>query len=191
MRLVTPEKPPRRNRDGLKIRILSALAFDGISAYPVFGLCGCNIQPHLPAQNTGDKSSHRVRLPAGGFHQVRPGGSARSLQQVQEFRGLAAVAAASGVFSRLSRLRLPFGVLSWGGLFARLGLPRRHVARTCGDTGLFGWSWLRRWGGFGFSHIFWNYVHCDFSLGGDYRDDHIHHSGPLRLQAKSDGCDRW
>jgi hypothetical protein len=191
MRPVKQEKPPRQNRSGLMNPFLSALAFEGIPAYAVFGLRGDDVQSHLPAQNTRDKTSNRVSLPAGGFHQLRSRGSAGSLQQVKKLRGLGAAPAASGVFCRLNRLRPPFGVLRRGGLFARLALRRRHVARTCPDTGLFGGSWLRGWGrGFASSGIFWYYVHFDFSFGGDYRD-HINRSGSLGLQAKSEGGGRW
>jgi hypothetical protein len=192
MRPVKQEKPPRQNRGGLQNPFLSALTLQRIPAYPVFGLCGDEFQSHLSAQNTRDKSSDRVSLPAGGFHQVRSRGSAGSLQQVKKLRGLGAAPAASGVFYRLSRLRPPFGVLRLGGLFARLALRRRHVARTCTDTGLFGRSWLCGWSsGFAMSGIFWNYVHFDFSFGGDYRDDHINRSGSIGMQAKSEGGGRW
>lgn len=191
MRPVKQEKPPRQNRGGEKDPIFSALAFEGIPAYPVFGLCGDDVQSHLSAQNARDKSSNRVGLPTGGFHQVRSRGSAGSLQQVKKLRGLGAAPAGSSVFCRLSRLRRPFGVLRRGGLFARLTLGRRHVARTCGDTGLFGRGWLRGWGrGFASSGIFWYYVHFDFSFSGDYRD-HINRSGSIGLQAKSEGGGRW
>jgi hypothetical protein len=192
MRPVKQEKPPRQNRGGQKDPTLSALALEGIPAHSVVGFRGDDAQTLLLNQYSGDEPSDRVSLPAGGFHQIRSRGSAGSLQQVKEFRGLAAVAAASGIFCRLSRRRPGFGFLSWGGLFARLALRRRHVARTCADTGLFGRSWRRGRGRcFAISGIFWNYVHCDFSLGGDYRDDHINHSGPFGLQAKSDGGGRW
>ena len=98
MRSVNQEKPPRQNRGGEKDPILSPLPLERIAAHPVFSLCGCDIQSHLSSQDARDKSSNRVSLPAGGFHQIRPAGSAGSLQQVENPSGLAALAGAGGVF---------------------------------------------------------------------------------------------
>ena len=187
MMYVNQEKPPRQNRGGQKNSILSALALQRIPALPVFGFAGSDVQPHLPSQNARDKSSNRVSLPAGGFHQIRPSGSAGSLQQVEKLGGFAALAGTGGLFYRLSRLGGFVGLLCRSSLFARLALRRCHVGRTCGDTRPFGRNRLPgRGGAFAIGGIFCNIVHFDFSFGGDYRDDHINRSGFLGLQADSD-----
>jgi hypothetical protein len=72
VRSVNQEKPPRQNRGGEKDPILSPLPLERIAAHPVFSLCGCDIQSHLPSQDARDKSSNRVSLPASGFHQSAP-----------------------------------------------------------------------------------------------------------------------
>jgi hypothetical protein len=188
---VKQEKPPRQNRDGQKDPICWALALEGIVALSVFSFRGNDGQALLLNQYSGDEPSDRVSLPTGGFHEILPGSSAGSLQQAKELSRLAALTDAGGGFCRLRRFRAPFGVLRGCSPFARLTPRRRHVARTCGNTRLFSRSQLHGRGtDLAIGGSFWNIVHFDFSFGGDYRDDHINHSGSCRLQTKSDGDGR-
>ena len=191
MRPVKQERPPWQNRGGQKEGILSALALQRIPAHSVVGFRGNDAQTLLLNQYSGDEPSDRVSLPTGGFHEILPGSSAGSLQQAKELSRLAALTDAGGGFCRLRRFRAPFGVLGGCSPFARLTPRRRHVARTCGNTRLFSRSQLHGRGtDLAIGGSFWNIVHFDFSFGGDYRDDHINHSGSIGLQAKSDAGGR-
>src|SRR5579862_6839657 len=162
-RITDKEKPPKRNPGGQREPIGWASAFDRVAPLPVLGLGGRDCQAHLLAQNTGDKSSDRVSLPAGGFHEILPGGATGALQQVKELGGFAAVAGTSGLLGRLGRLgrlRACVGLLRRGSLCGRLTLGRRDVAPVCGNTRPFGGSRLPGWGtGLAVGGFFWNSVH--------------------------------
>jgi hypothetical protein len=192
MKYVDKEKPPRLKLGGKNKSIGWASALQRIAALSVLDLGGCHFQAHLPAKHAGNKSANRVSLPARGFHEIRAGSTPGAPQQVQEFGSFAALAAVGSLLARLGRLGGRVGFLRPGTPFGRLALGRRDVARVCADTWPFRRTWLAGWGILlGIGGIFWNNVHFDFSFGGDYRDDHINHSGSLRLQANSAGGDRW
>jgi hypothetical protein len=188
MKYVDKEKPPRKVPGGQESSIGWTSALQRIATLPILDFGGRYPQAHLLAEHAGDKSPHRVGLPAGGLHEIRAGGPAGAPQQVQELCSLAALAAVGRLLARLRRLRGRVGFLRPGGLFAGLALGRRNGARLCGHTGLFRRTWLAGWGTLlGIGGIFCNNVHLDFSFGGDYRDAHINHSGSFRLQANSAG----
>jgi len=191
VKYVDKEKPPRRKLGGHNNSIGWTSALQRIAALPVFDLGGRHFQSHLPAEHAGNESPHRVSLPAGGFHEIRAGGTSGAPQQVQEFGSFAALAAVGHLLARLRRLRGRIRFLRPSSLFGRLTLGRRDVARVCADTRLFRRGWLAGWGTLlAIGGIFWNNGHFDFSFSGDYRNDHINHSGSLRLQANSDGDSR-
>src|ERR1019366_10210184 len=164
-RIADKEKPPRRNPGGEKEPIRWASALERVAALPVRGLGGRDGQAHLLAQDAGDKSSDRVSLPAGGFHQIRPGSATRALQQVEEFGGFAALARTAGLLARLGRRRAFVGFVRRGGLGGRPSLRRRDVPRVCGNVRLFGGRRLHGWGiALVVSTFFWNLVHIGFLL---------------------------
>jgi hypothetical protein len=182
------EKPPRRNPGGQNGPNRWASALHSIAALLILGLGGRHRQSHLLAQGTGHKAPDRVRLPAGGFHELLQGGAAGALQQVEDLGGLAALAGACCLLGRLGRHCAFGGLLRRVGLVARPGLGRRNVSLLCGDPRLFGALWrLSRGTGLYVGGFCWDAVHIAFcSFSGDYRD-HIDHSGSPELQANSDG----
>jgi hypothetical protein len=184
-RIADKEKPPRQNLGGEKEPIGWASALERVAALPIRGLGRRDGQAHLPAPDPGDKSSHRVSLPAGGFHQIRPGSATRALQQVKELGGFAALAHRAGLLARLGRRRACVGFVRTGGL-GRPSLGRRDVPRVCGNVRLFGGRGLHGWAmALVVSSFFWNLVHIGFLLGGDDRDGHINRSNSSELQAES------
>ena len=142
MRSLDKEKPPRKNPGGHKNPIGWASVLERIAALAVRDFGRRDFQAHLPAQHARNKSPYRVSLPAGGFHEICAGGATGALQQVQELGSFAALAAAGGLLARLDRLCGLVGFLCPGGLFGRLALRRRDVARVCAHTRLFCRSWL-------------------------------------------------
>jgi len=177
------EKPPRRCPGGETSANWCFSALECVAARTILDLRGRDGQAHFLAEDARDESAHRMRLPAGGFHEIGTGGAARALQQAKELGGLATQGGRSRRLGRLGRLPAAVGLPRPGRLYGRLALGWRDAARVSGDAGALGGSWFPRWGtrvGF-----FWNFVHIAFSLGGDYRDDHIHCSGSGELQAKS------
>jgi len=188
MKYVDQERPPRQAPGGQESSIGWTSALQRIPALPILAFGGRYLQAHFLAEHAGNKSPHRVGLPAGGFHEIRAGGPARAPQQVQDLGGFAVLATVGRLLARLRRLRGRVGFLRPGGLFARLAPGRYDGARLYGHTRLFRRTRLAGWGTLlGIGGVFWNNVHFDFSFRGDYRDDHINPSGSFRLQAKSAG----
>ena len=180
------ENPPRECPGGETDANWCFSALECVAARPILDLGRCDGQAHFLAEDAGDESTDRMSLPAGGFHKIGGGGATRALQQAKELSGLASQAGSSRRLGRLGRLPPAVGLPRPGGLYGRLALGWRDVARPSCDAGVFGGSWLRGWGiRVGVSRFFRNLVHIAFSLGGDYRDDHIHRSGSERLQANS------
>lgn len=178
--------PPRRNPGDRENPIRWRSALERVTALPVRNLGGGDGQAHFPGQNARDKASNRVSLPTGGLHQIRTSGAPRAHQQVENLCCLGSLTGVRGLSCRLGRLCAPVGFLRWGNPFGRLALRRGHVARTSGDTGLFGRGWLPGRGADLGIGDFWNIVHLDFSFCGDYRE-HMNHSGSLQLQADCSG----
>jgi hypothetical protein len=125
------EKPPRQNPGGQTDVTCWTSALERVTALPVFDFGGGNGQAHLLAQDTGDKPSDRVSLPAGSFHKIFSGGATGPLQQVEELDGLAASDSA-GFPRRLGRLRAFVGLLGRGPTLAwttrRAAVVRRRAA---------------------------------------------------------------
>lgn len=154
------------------------LVLDRVAAFPVLALCRGDFDAHFLAKRPRKESAHRVRLPAGGFHQFLGGRAAGSLQQVDNLGGFAAVAGGIGLVRGLTR----FGRFLGGGrLLPRLFLLRRNVGATCANRGAFGGFRLGRIGRF---RLFCDARH-GFSLRGGYRVDDIDHSVRARLQGDS------
>ncbi len=188
MRYVDKEKPPRQAPGGEESSIGWTSALQRIAALPILDFGGRYLQAHFLAEHAGDKSPHRVGLPAGGFREIRAGRPTGAPQQVQDLGGFAGLATVGRLLARLRRLRGRVGFLRPGGLFAGPALGRRDRARLCGHARLFRRVWLAGWSTWlGIGGVFWNNVHFDFSFRGDYRDAHINHSGSCRLQANSAG----
>jgi hypothetical protein len=180
------EKPPRQDPGGTKDLFRWPSPLERVTALPVLDLGGCDGQSHLPAQDARDKSSDRVSLPAGGFHEILSGGASGAPQQVKELGALGAVSGTDRLLGRPGRLRAPVGLLRSGSLGGRLTLGRRDVPPVCGNPRPFGGSWSPGWdAGLIVYCFFRNNVHSVFSFSGDYRDDHISHSGSPQLQADS------
>src|SRR5258706_2194444 len=124
------QKPPGRSpaADGFS----KMSRFYGIGALAVLALGGCHGQAHLLADRPRQEPAYRIRLPASGFHQFLRGGSAGSLQQFQDFGGLAAIPCGSALLFALGR----FGrFLGGGGLLSPLCLLWRNVRAPLGSTG--------------------------------------------------------
>jgi len=105
--------PPSGNPAARGRRDGSASAFDGVGALAVFALGGNDGQAHLLADGPRQEPANAVRLPASGLHQFLSRNAAVPLQQVQDLRGLAAVAGAFGLFRGFGR----FGRFLGGGAF--------------------------------------------------------------------------
>src|ERR1035437_2812640 len=164
-RFTDKEKPPRQNPGGAKDPIRWPSPLERVTALPVLDLGGRDGQSHLPAQDAGDKSSDRVSLPAGGFHEILPGRAPGAVQQVKDLGALGAVSGTDGLLGRLGRLRV--GLLRPGSLGGRLTLGRRDVPPVCGNPRPFGGSWLPGWGtGLVVDFFFWKTVHTVFSFSG-------------------------
>lgn len=180
------EKPPRQWPGGEMDANQCPSALQRIAARPILDLGRRDGQTHLLAEDAGDESTDRMRLPTGGFHQIGSGGAAGALQQAEKLGGFTALACRGSLLGRLGRRCAPVGLPRPGGLHGQLALGRRDVARVCGNLGLIGGSRLPGWGtGLDDGGFFLNFVHIAFSLGGDYRDDHIHRLGSTKLQAES------
>lgn len=175
-------KPPRRNPGGQMEPTWWPSAFDRVTTLPVCCLCRSDGKTHPPAQDTRNKSSDRMGLPAGDFHQILPAGAARAFQQIQELSGLAALVGTGNALGRLRRLTPSVGFLGRSSLRGRLTFRRRDVARVCGNLWPFGASRLVGLHNGLDGSFFWKIAHVVFSLGGDYRDDHINHSDSAQLQ---------
>src|ERR1017187_2786122 len=80
-----------RNRAGRR-NLRAMLLAEGVAALPVRALGGRDRQPQLLADGSGEEAPERMRLPAGGLHQVLQGGAVGALEQVQDLGGLAALA---------------------------------------------------------------------------------------------------
>jgi hypothetical protein len=184
IRIGTKEKPPRQELGGGKEQIAQASAFQRVTTLSILD-CRCNLETHFLAEHTRDEASHRVSLPAGGLHEIRPGGAGGPLQKVEDLGRFATLTGTLSVLGRLRQLCAHVGFLLRTGLLGRPGLGGRNVARLCASARAFGRGRFGdRGGGLGIRGLFWNLVHCVFSLGGDYRD-HIHRSDSPRLQGKS------
>src|SRR5260370_485509 len=82
-------------------------ALDRIAALPVLALDGVYDQAHLLPHCPGKEASDGMREPAGYFHQLFCGGAARTLQQVQDFGGLAALAGYLRLFAAFGAASAP------------------------------------------------------------------------------------
>jgi hypothetical protein len=137
------EKPPRQDPGGRDITIRDDSRLEHVAALPVFGF-GTHLEPHSPAKHSGDEPSHRVGLPAGRFHQVRPGRSAGTLEQGHAPRRLATLAGSRALLGQLGRTSPVVGLLCPSSPLWPLSLGRRNVPRVCANVGLFGRSRRRR-----------------------------------------------
>jgi len=178
----TKEKPPRQDPGGEKKRTVSASTLQGVATFSILDR-GRDLETHLLSEHTGNETAYRVSLPASGFHEIGPGGAGRALQQIED---LGRFATFPGTLPVLGRLCAHVGFLRRGGLLSRLAFGGRRVPRLCANTPAFRRGRLGgRGGNLGVRGLFWNFVHCVFSLSGDDRD-HIHRSDSRRLQANSD-----
>jgi hypothetical protein len=93
-----PERktPPGGNPAARWMRRCGSSALHGIAALPVLALRGRHGQPHLFADRPREEAANRMFLPARQLHQFLERRAVRSLQQVQDLGGLAAVAGGNG-----------------------------------------------------------------------------------------------
>ena len=179
------EKPPRRNPDGREIVRNGVSAFDGVATSAVVSLGRGDVEAHLLAQDPGQEAADRVGLPAGGFHEFLPAGSARPSQQVENLGGFTALSGSGGLFARLRRHAGCVALLGRRGLVPQPRPRLRHVRPVCANVGLFVGNWRLRWGrGPDIRRFFWGCVHGDSSFRGGYRDPRDHSAG-RRMQANS------
>lgn len=182
------ERPPRQNLGGRDTTLRDASRLERVATLAVFGF-GTYLEPHSPAEHTGDKASHRVCLPARRFHQIRPGRAAGPLQQGHALRGLTPLAGSGALLGRLGGTRPVVCSLCPSSPLWPLSLGRRDTRRVCRNTGLFGCRRRRcSLGSVRIRGCFPNISHFGLSLSGDYRD-HISPSPSRGLQAES--LQRW
>jgi len=94
--------------------IREVLSLDRVRSLSVLALGGGEGHPLFPGTHA-EEAAHRMRQPAGGFHQFLGSGPARALQEAEDPGGLAA---AAGSFA-LSNLRLGAALgrcIGWRGL---------------------------------------------------------------------------
>ena len=100
---IQKKKPPERGRR-LRGWNRKMSGFDRITVLAVLAPGGDDFQAHLLADSAGQEPAHRMRLPAGGFHQLFGGDPAGPLQQFEDRGCLAAVASGIALFFGLARL---------------------------------------------------------------------------------------
>ena len=92
------KKPPEPSPGGRKEIGRGRLGFERVGALPILSLGRFYAEAHLFAKRAANKPADAVRLPFGRCHQLLQGGSAGTLQQIQNLCGFAA-------HSRFFRLR--------------------------------------------------------------------------------------
>ena len=184
MSAIAVKKPPRRNLGGRGNGIADALRLQRVATLPIVAF-RIHLQTHAPAEHTGNESAHRMSLPTGRFHEIRPGSAAGTLQQLYDFGGLAPSAGYGGLLGGLGGTRSAVGLLRPTGLLGRLSAGRRNASRVSATVGLFGWNrLLHRVRSLQIRSCFWHFSHFSLSLGGDYRD-HMSPSPCSGMHAKS------
>ena len=174
-----PNVNPAASRSGAR----SGLGFDRVAAFSVLALRGLDFDAHFLSERARKKSAHRMRLPAGRFHQLLSRRAAGTPQQIDNLGCLAAVTGGIGPLRALPR----FGrFLGGGGLLPRLSLLRRNVGATCANTGASRGLRLGRIGCLRRLRLFCDVRH-GFSLRGGYRVDDMDHSVRARLQGNYEG----
>src|SRR5262249_11210290 len=123
-----------RSRAGQR-KWIAVLLRQAVNALAVLAFGGFDLEPHLLPQGAADEPAYRMRLPAGGFHNLGDGSALRTLNQRQYGGGLAAFPDPASF--RSLGLFGPFGGLLFGGrLLGSLPLRRRTLRALFATFGL-------------------------------------------------------
>jgi len=72
------EKPPKDSGGGKK-HLVTRLLLQRVAALAILTLGGQNLAAHLLTYGAGQEAAYRVSLPAGGLHELGPGGGNTAL----------------------------------------------------------------------------------------------------------------